>query len=143
LSYFDENEKQHYIPVAGYVNDGRDNSLDVAGIKISSKVSDVAKSAAATALSTGASFLSASQFTNVASSATGTTTSSMTGTLGTAVAGASAASAFEQIANMYAEEVKASMDIIRVPPGVDMTFHLLKPFSIDLPVYDEESDEPA
>lgn len=133
LSYFDELDKQHYVPVQGYVNDTRDNSLDVAGFLISSRVSDVAKSAAATALSTGANFLSASQFTNVTGAATGTTSTSMTGSLGQSIAGASAADAFGTIAEMYAQEVKASMEVVRVPAGVDMTFHILQPFTMTLP----------
>jgi hypothetical protein len=140
FSYYDENGKQHYERMAGYINDARDNSLDVAGILVSTRVSDVAKSAAATALSTGANFFSASQFTNVASSATGTTTSSMTGDLGNAAGGASIASAFNEIAAMYADEVKASMEVIHVPSGVEMTFHLLEPFKINLPsISDDEN----
>lgn len=136
FSYFDEDGEQHFEPIAGYINDAYDNSLDVSGYLISSRVSDVAKSAAATALSTGANFMSASQFTNTASAGSGTTTQSMTGQLGTAVAGASVANAFEQIADMYAREVSSSIEVIHIPAGVEMNFHLSRPFTLELPDYD-------
>jgi hypothetical protein len=132
LSYVDEEGKQQNISVNGYINDGTDNSIDVPGYLISTRTDDLIKTASFAGLSTMASALSGAQITQTASAATGTSTSSVTGDVGTSVAASGLAAVLERVATLTAAELEASVDIIRVPAGRGIIFYSLDPIKVDV-----------
>lgn len=143
LSYVDEEGKQQDISVNGYINDGSDNSIDVPGFLISTRTDDLIKTASLAGLSTMAAALSGAQFTQTASAAAGTSTSTMTGDVGTSVAASGLAGVLERVATLTAAELEASVDIIRVSAGREIIFYSLEPIKVDVlkDNYEETTDE--
>lgn len=122
----------------GYVQDRRDMQADLAGVYIDTRNTKVWKAALADGIAAIGNVVSLSEF-QTTQTADGSNNQSLTGSIGTASAGAFVAGGASRLVSIIEEDLKSYVDTIVVPQGTPIYFKTLKKIEFQGVRYKDDS----
>ena len=141
LSYYDATDTHRIAPTNAHITDAEDNSTGVKGTLISTRGSDMFKTASAAGVASFASALSGNEITNLTSLVTSTSVATVTGNKLRAAGLSGFGDALGQISGMLVEDAKASLDVVHVAANTEVIIYLDTPMTVYLEKEEDISSE--